>query len=275
MEAIPAFIPAAYARLNLREKFLLHTLGLLFMIGAMNLKTVGTGLFLACTLALQAAPAPADTAEAIPAFGLNTRVLFQGDSITDGNRGRSPDPNHILGHGYVFIIGAKFGADFAPSNLVFINRGISGNTVLDLERRWQVDTLDLQPDLLSVLIGVNDLGRNVSPAMFERTYDQLLTGARTANPKLKLVLCEPFTLPTGGKKDNYEPWREAMRQRQQAVERLARKHQAALVRFQKVFDDACQRAPAERWIWDGVHPTYAGHQLMADEWVRSVREFFK
>ena len=82
--------------------------------------------------------------------------MFQGDSITDGNRGRSADPNHILGHGYVFIIAAKYGAAFPEAKLDFMNRGVSGNTVLDLEKRWQKDALDLKPDLLSILIGVND-----------------------------------------------------------------------------------------------------------------------
>ena len=78
--------------------------------------------------------------------------MFQGDSITDGNRGRSPDPNHILGHGYAFIIAAKHGALFPESKLEFFNRGVSGNTVLDLEKRWQKDTLDLKPDVLALLL---------------------------------------------------------------------------------------------------------------------------
>ena len=75
----------------------------------------------------------------------NLRFLFQGDSITDGNRGRSEDPNHILGHGYCFAVSSRIGADFPQHGLQFINRGISGNTVSDLEKRWQTDTLDLKP----------------------------------------------------------------------------------------------------------------------------------
>src|SRR3982751_3727560 len=95
-------------------------------------------------------------AEETPLFPSGARVLFQGDSITDGNRGRSEDPNHILGHGYAFIIAAKYGDVYAERNLVFINRGISGNKVSDLAKRWQKDTIDLKPDVLSILIGVND-----------------------------------------------------------------------------------------------------------------------
>ena len=107
-------------------------------------------------LLLVATITPVRAVEPIAAFTPGARILFQGDSITDGNRGRSADPNHILGHGYVFIIAAKYGAAFPELKLDFLNRGVSGNTVLDLEKRWQKDTLDLKPDVLSILIGVND-----------------------------------------------------------------------------------------------------------------------
>ena len=93
---------------------------------------------------------------AIPALTPRARILFQGDSITDGNRGRNSDPNHILGHGYVFLIAARWGAAYPEKDWTFLNRGVSGNTVADLSSRWQADTLDLQPDLLSILVGVND-----------------------------------------------------------------------------------------------------------------------
>ncbi len=209
----------------------------------------------------------------ISVFQKDARILFQGDSITDGNRGRSADPNHILGHGYAFIIAAKYGAAFPERNLVFINRGISGNKVTDLEARWQIDTLDLKPDVLSILIGVND-NNNVPFDQYEMIYDKLLTDTTTANPNIHLVLCEPFSLPVGGVKDRWEAWFAGIKKRQEIVAKLAKKHHAALVRFQKVFDDACKRAPAEYWIWDGIHPTYSGHQLMAEEWVRTVQKFW-
>src|SRR5208283_3317346 len=95
-------------------------------------------------------------AEEMSALPDGSRILFQGDSITDGNRGRNADPNHILGHGYQFIIASEFAGHFPELNLTFVNRGVSGNTVSDLAARWQKDTLDVHPDVLSVLIGVND-----------------------------------------------------------------------------------------------------------------------
>jgi lysophospholipase L1-like esterase len=211
---------------------------------------------------------PLHAAEPIAAFTPGARILFQGDSITDGNRGRNADPNHILGHGYVFIIAARHGAAFPERKLDFINRGVSGNTVLELEKRWQKDTLDLKPDVLSILIGVNDHSRGVPLDQYERVYDKLLTEAKEANPKLKLVLCSPFLKPTG-------KLGEGIRKREDIVARLAKKHHAALVQFQPVFDEAAKRAPADYWVWDSVHPTYRGHQLMADEWERVLRDFWK
>lgn len=209
--------------------------------------------------------ASAQAVAPIPAFTKEARILFQGDSITDGNRGRSPDPNHILGHGYVFIIAARHGAAFPEAKLDFYNRGVSGNTVRELQKRWPKDTLELKPDLLSIMIGVNDYSHKVPLAEYAATYELLLTSARTANPQLKLILCAPFVKHKDG------PVPADVVARQQVVAQLATKFGAALVDFQKIFDEANSKAPADYWIWDGVHPTYRGHQLMADEWERVVR----
>jgi arylsulfatase A-like enzyme len=158
----------------------------------MRLTTTGLRLAAVLATATGAAAGAAEPLEPMAAFAPGSRILFQGDSITDGNRGRSPDPNHILGHGYAFIVAAKHGAGHADRGLVFLNRGVSGNTVRELEKRWTADTIDLKPDLLSVLVGVNDLGRGVPIDEYEQTYDRLLATAREANPKLKLVLGDPF-----------------------------------------------------------------------------------
>jgi lysophospholipase L1-like esterase len=218
---------------------------------------------------LIACAAAASAIEAIPAFTQDSRILFQGDSITDGNRGRSLDPNHILGHGYAFIIAARHGAAFPERKLDFFNRGVSGNTVLNLETRWAKDTLALKPDLLSVMIGVNDNSHGVALETYETTYDKILTEARAQNPKLKLVLMEPFVRHPG------KPVPESIVARQAIVAKLAQKHGAALVRLQKLFDDAAAKTADDYWVWDSVHPTYRGHQLMADEWERVVRAHFK
>jgi lysophospholipase L1-like esterase len=217
-------------------------------------------------------PAPKDP---MPAFVAGARILFQGDSITDGNRGRNTDPNHILGHGYPFIIAAKYGAELAERRLTFMNRGISGNRVSDLARRWQADTIDLKPDVLSILIGINDLGAGVSAEQYEQQYDQLLADTLKCLPNVRLVLCEPFGLPVGGKKNVWEKYRADLAVRQAIVARLGEKYHAPFVHFQEMFEDAVKRAPAEYWIWDGVHPTYSGHELMADEWVHAVQTYWR
>ena len=211
-------------------------------------------------------------ADPAPAFRPGARVLFQGDSITDGNRGRTADPNHILGHSYAFLIAAKYGAMLPERNLVFLNRAISGNTVMNLVSRWQADTLDLKPDVLSILVGINDSSRQTPFDEFEKSYDRLLSDSIAANPNLRLVLCEPFTLPVGRYRERWEEWLADVKQRQAIVAKLAAKYGAVLVRYQKVFEEASRRAPSEYWMWDGIHPTYSGHQLMADEWVRVVLE---
>lgn len=208
----------------------------------------------------------------IPVFSPGARILFQGDSITDGNRGRSSDPNHILGHGYAFLIAAKYGAAFPERNLEFMNRGISGHTTADLKKRWQTDTIDLKPDVLSILIGANDSSQHVPIEQYEANYDQLLASARAANPKLRLVLCQPFVFSGGKKADHFADWREDVRLRRQVVAKLAAKYAAVVVDFQAALDAACQRAPVGHWVWDGVHPTYSGHQILADAWVRVVAE---
>lgn len=228
-------------------------------------------LGLACVALTGCCSPQHQSVDPMPAFGPGTRILFQGDSITDGNRGRNTDPNHILGHGYQFLIAARFGESLAERHLVFLNRGISGNKVSDLARRWQAETLDLKPDVLSILIGINDLNAGVSAAEYERQYDQLLTETRIALPSMRLVLGEPFGLPVGHFATEWDKHRADLSARREIVARLAIKHHAALVPYQRAFDDATHRAPAAEWIWDGIHPTYAGHQLMAKEWIRTVR----
>jgi lysophospholipase L1-like esterase len=205
-------------------------------------------------------------------------ILFQGDSITDGNRGRSKDPNHIMGHGYAFSIASRVGADFAASNHIFYNRGISGNKVTDLQKRWQVDTLDIKPDVLSVLVGINDTAMLVSkPAvedadidLFETTYRDILEQSKRQNSDTLFVLCLPFVFAVGKVKDNWDKYSGIAARLTERIKKLAVEFDAVVVDFQGVFDKAARKAPIEYWIWDGIHPTVPGHELMAREWIKQV-----
>jgi lysophospholipase L1-like esterase len=212
----------------------------------------------------------------------NLRFLFQGDSITDGNRGRNDDPNHILGHGYCFTISSRIGADFSQYGFQFINRGVSGNTVSYVEKRWQTDTLDLKPDVLSLLVGINDVnalieGRKdaLDANAFDVIYRQLLTSCRQQNPGIIIVLGLPFFFASGWRKEQFEKWYPLTLERAERVKRVAADFDAVLVDYPKVFEEAQQRAKIDYWIWDGVHPTAFGHELMAREWLKQVSSRLK
>ena len=119
-------------------------------------------------------------------------ILFQGDSITDGNRYKDKasewDLNHQIGHAYPYVIAATLGARHPERGYMFKNRGVSGNQIAELYGRWTRDTLPFKPDILSVLIGVNDQGEFGSdPARYERIYRAMLDEAREANPAVKFV----------------------------------------------------------------------------------------
>jgi lysophospholipase L1-like esterase len=201
-------------------------------------------------------------------------ILFQGDSITDGNRCRNEDPNHILGHGYAFIIASKLGFELASNQPHFINRGVSGNRVSDLYARWDDDAISLNPDLISILIGVNDVWRILSGCSgdrFERAYRHLLAETKESLPSAGLVLCEPFILKAGVTEEKWEEWRKRIDDYGRIVRQLAEEYDAVFVPLQAAFEQASSGMEADYWIWDGVHPTAVGHELIAREWLSIVQ----
>ncbi len=210
--------------------------------------------------------------------GKSLIILFQGDSITDGNRGRSTDPNHIMGHGYAFSIASRIGADFPESKHSFYNRGISGNRVSDLKDRWQADTLDLKPDVLSILIGINDVLTLINKKdvedkevdQFENTYRDILVQSKQYNPDILFVLCLPFIYPVGKVKDNWEKYSSTLAKLTGQIKKLAKEFNAAIVNFPAAIDKVIERAPLEYWIWDGIHPTVPAHEIMTREWIKQV-----
>lgn len=204
-------------------------------------------------------------------------IVWQGDSITDANRRREEkeaNPNGAgLGCGYALQASAVMLAKYPQLGLKFYNRGISGNRVPDMYARWTEDCLNLKPTLISILIGVNDTwhgftsNQGVSVPKFERVYRQLLQETKEHNPAIKLVLCEPFVLRCGVVQ---YPWVPEIEARQAIVAQLAKEFNAVLVKFQSVFDVALNEAPAPYWAYDGVHPTIAGHQRMAQAWLQAI-----
>lgn len=209
-------------------------------------------------------------------------ILFQGDSVTDVMRNRENDS--FSGHGYPTLVSGRLGFE-APGQYEFLNRGISGNRVVDLYARIKIDLINLKPDYLSILIGVNDVWHEVSrengvaAPKFERVYDMLLSEVQEALPGIRLMVMEPFVLP-GTATENIEekPDRLSIFQREvalrgEAAHRVADKHHAVFVPLQGRFDEACRQAEPAYWLMDGVHPTAMGHELIARAWMEAFRQF--
>lgn len=207
----------------------------------------------------------------------NQVLLFQGDSITDCLRSRDlqdkANNNDALGFGYAARIAGGLLAENPSLGLQIFNRGISGNRVVDLYARWRKDTVNLKPDLISILVGVNDVWHEfnyqngVELDRFEQVYRMTLEYTRARLPKVQLVLCEPFALPCGVITPD---WEVDIRGRQEIVARLAKEFGAILVPFQEMFNAALKEASPEYWAADGVHPSPAGHERMARFWRECV-----
>jgi lysophospholipase L1-like esterase len=227
--------------------------------------------------ALSGSPLPFDETA-----GDNYTFLFQGDSITDGNRSRNMDWNHVLGHGYAYLIAARLWYKFPRKGFHFFNRGISGNAVIDLEKRWNDDTIAIKPNLVSILIGVNDVIRylngdkNFTAASYEDDYRALLTQTKQQLPDVELVICEPFILPVGRVKERWDDYLREMTPRQETAKKLAGEFNAIYIPLQDSFNKAAEDyPPAEYWLWDGVHPMPNGHELFAREWIKHVGKKLK
>jgi len=203
-------------------------------------------------------------------------VLFQGDSITDAGRNRAlTDANSFdaMGRGYAWLAAAQLLVDRPDDRLKFHNGGISGDKVYQLADRWQADCLDLRPDVLSILVGVNDFwhkhkhGYEGTIDKYETDYRALLQRTKDALPNVKLVVCEPFVLKVGAVDDTWFPEFDAYRA---AARDVAQEAGATFVPFQTMFDRAAKLAPPDHWAADGVHPTTHGAALMAHFWLRTV-----
>ena len=231
----------------------------------------------ATTILAGAAITPAAAAEPPPAAAAKaTVVLFQGDSITDAGRNRdSADPNAAgaLGNGYPLLVASAVLAARPASGFQFYNRGISGNKVPDLQQRWTTDTVDLHPDVLSILIGVNDFwhkldhGYNGTVQDYEQQYTALLDETRKGLPRVHLIVLEPFALRTGAVDARWFP---EFDQRRAAAARVAAHARATFVPLQSIFNQRARTAPPAYWAADGVHPTPAGHAVIAEHWRRAA-----
>lgn len=207
-------------------------------------------------------------------FKENDLILFTGDSITDGTRNREcrfEDPA-ALGAGYVSILAGQLGLEFSEMNLGFRNTGISGDRTCDLLARWDADCIALQPNWVSILVGVNNTWRRYDAddptpaAQFESECRELLERVKSET-SAKTVLCSPFLLHVD---ENVSRMREDLDPKIGILKNLAGEFGAAWVDFDAAFMAAIDRRPPAYWAFDGVHPTIAGHALMAKTWLEAV-----
>jgi lysophospholipase L1-like esterase len=205
-------------------------------------------------------------------------ILFQGDSITDAGRNREDNSfnnSDSLGSGYPMLAGAALLEKYPALNLKVYNKGISGNKVYQLAERWEKDCLEIKPDILSILIGVNDIWHkldghyNGTVEIYKNDYISLLERTIKVLPNVKLVICEPYAVPGVEAVDS--KWYPEFYGYQKAAYEIAVQFGAVFIPYQKIFDEAIKHAPGNYWTPDGVHPSLAGAQLMAQAWITSVK----
>lgn len=201
------------------------------------------------------------------------RYLFQGDSITDCGREDYENP-HAMGCGYPRLLEAELTA--RDGNCEVMNCGISGSRVVDLLARWKKDCLNLKPDVLTILIGVNDvwheLGRQngVDAPLFEEVYRMVLRETKAALPGTRMILMGAYVLPGTATDSQWEIFCSEVKTRRDIACMLAEEFGLDYVDLQQVFDEAQEKYPAQHWAADGVHPTAAGHWLIAQAWKKAV-----
>jgi acyl-CoA thioesterase I len=197
----------------------------------------------------------------------NTMVLFQGDSITDAGRSRVSD--RLLGSGYPAKVRSLIKREYPESGIRVINRGISGNRATDLLGRWENDCIALKPDYVSILIGVNDTWRRYDrddPTSSDVFRDRLrIIIEKTLNETpAQIILLNPFLLDINEK---ITAMREDLCLKQEAVAELSKEYRTKYLDTDALFREAAKKRTPAYYALDGVHPTKAGHELIAKSWL--------
>lgn len=212
---------------------------------------------------------------------LSKNILFQGDSITDSGRNRESD--NYAGYGYPTLVKAQLGFD-NPGEYVFFNRGVSGDRVLDMYARIIKDVLNLKPDYISILIGVNDIwhgmdwNNGTGLTRYEKVYNIFIDEILSELPDIKIMIMEPFVLrgtATDDREDQPDRFNEfssGVYEIAKAARRVAKKHNLPFVELQESFNKACELNEASYWLIDGVHPTTMGHELIKREWIETFNK---
>jgi lysophospholipase L1-like esterase len=205
------------------------------------------------------------------------KILFQGDSITDAGRDKKnqvANEQKAFGGGYAWMAASHLLIGNPGLNLTIHNRGISGNKVHQLAARWDKDCIELKPDILSILIGVNDIWHGLNGRYdgnvktYEDDFIALLERTRKSLPNTRFIICEPFVLKCGAVNDKWFPEFDHYRE---SARRVSDQFEGIFVPFQSMFDQAVKYAPAKHWAGDGVHPSPHGASLMAHFWLKALQ----
>ena len=206
------------------------------------------------------------------------KITFLGDSITDAGRNAERGSMLSIGQSYAMLVAAKLGVEI-PGKFNFKNAAIGGSRIVDLYARLKTDAWNARPDIISILIGVNDVWHEfmehhggVDAKRFEAVYRMLLTDTLERFPNVKFLLLEPFILYAAATQEKWDEFYYEVRLRADAVQRIALEFHQTFVPLQDAFDRASTIQPAEYWLADGVHPTPAGHQLIADAWLSAFQK---
>ncbi len=203
------------------------------------------------------------------------KILFQGDSITDAGRAR--DNNINVGVGYPLLVKAALGFE-GPGKYEFFNRGISGNRIVDVYARIKNDIINLQPDIMSILIGVNDVWHEFSESpngvdadKYYKIYDMLIEEVKSALPDIKIMIMEPFVLKASATEKNWEAFKTEVEKRAEMAKRISQKYNLPYIALQEGFDKMSKRIEGSYWLGDGVHPTPMGHEYIKNEWLKAFK----
>lgn len=199
--------------------------------------------------------------------------LFQGDSITDTSR--DDDNDDSLGCGYAFLLASDLLKN-KKDEFRFINRGNSGDRITDVYVRIKEDIINLKPDMMSILIGVNDVSHEltqncgVTPEKFEKIYSMLIEEVTEALPEIKIFILEPFIMKGIHTDARWDEFSSEVHKMAKASENIAKKFNLEFIPLQDKFDAAAADGNHRYWSVDGIHPSAAGHQLIKEELQKAI-----
>ncbi|MDF2960279.1 MAG: family lipase [Paenibacillus sp.] len=209
-------------------------------------------------------------------FSKNDKIVMIGDSITDTDRKRplGEGRNDATGKGYVTAVSALLNSVYPELSLRIINMGISGNTVRSLKERWQTDVIDLQPDWLSIMIGINDVWRQYDQSVIKETHVYLEEYIRTLDelvqstkPLVKgIILMTPFYIEP----NTNDRMRKTMDEYGRAVKQIANANHTRFVDIQAAFQPVLEHTYPAELAWDRVHPNMTGHMVIARAFLKEA-----